>query len=185
MQGRCAGDSTSLKCFGYALFHVLWKRVGIECWRQHLLALFVHMHLVQKDGKECTRLHHPHPSGDGGRFQSRFLCGVDRILGLDSLKVKFESSGWVTFNDFAFSTSDCAGKDPEKFENEVLTVILNLEDAEEKKLVPRLRRLYAQSYIVCSTAMEKLGNPGGIDEKVTMHPANRPHRTTALKYRIV
>ena len=66
--------------------------------------------------------------------------------GLDPLKEQFKKNGWDTYSDFAFSTSDPSGKDASAFQKEVVDEILK-SDGSEKHLIPKLRRLYAQSYI--------------------------------------
>ena len=102
---------------------------------------------------------------------------------LDVLAPKFAENGWDTFADFAFSTSDPSGKDHELFESQVVKVIL-APDGSQKRLVPKLRRLYAQSYIAASSHMTEQANPKGIEEKVSMHPADRTQRTDDLRARL-
>ena len=71
-------------------------------------------------------------------------------LGLTDLTTKFNDNGWNTFNAFAFSTSDPQGRDGKAFEKEVLPELITMTDgkpgdAAGKKLIPKLRMLYAQS----------------------------------------
>ena len=83
-------------------------------------------------------------------------------LGLAQFLPQFEANGWDTFNDFAFATSDPQGRDPEAFDKEVVKPLLDIENvAENKKFLPKIRRLYAQAYTTASTAMEQLANPKG------------------------
>ena len=103
--------------------------------------------------------------------------------GLTELKEKFTEFGWDTYNDFAFSTSDPAGKDPDRFQKEVLEVILP-GDGSKKNLIPKLRRLYAQSYVHATKAMNDEADPKPVTEVVQMHPADRTSRTKKLKDRI-
>ena len=104
-------------------------------------------------------------------------------LKLDSLVPKMKEMGWVTFGDFAFATGDTTGKDAEAFDKEVVKVLLK-EDGTQKHLTPRLRRLYAQAYIVASQAMNDFANPQGVNEKAHMLPADRAARTAAVRSKI-
>lgn len=104
-------------------------------------------------------------------------------LGLTDLYAKFQSNGWDTFMNFAFSTSDSTGKDPAVFEAEVIKVLLD-DPAAEKALIPRIRRLFHQSYVVAATEMDAFAKPQGINEKVVMNPADRAQRTETLRNRI-
>ena len=70
--------------------------------------------------------------------------------GLDTLTAKFKERGWETFNDFAFSISDPSGKDAQAFQKEVIEEVL-AED--QKAIIPKLRRLYAQAYVYATKAM--------------------------------
>ena len=105
-------------------------------------------------------------------------------LGLSNLKDKFEAMGWTTFNEFAFSSSDSTGRDGKAFEGEVLPKLIDTEDTEQKKLIPKLRMLHAQAYIAMSAAMESFANPKAFDEKIVMNSADRKVRTARLKVRI-
>ena len=51
-------------------------------------------------------------------------------------------------------------------------------------MVPRLRRLFAQSYMVAMQHMSEQANPQGINEKTHMNPADRAHRTELLRAKI-
>ena len=110
-------------------------------------------------------------------------------LGLSSLTEKFEANGWSTFSAFAFATSDPQGRDGKAFEQEVLPELVTMSegkptDAEEKKLIPKIRMLYAQAYTAMVAAMESFANPKPVDERMVMNPADRGVRTAALKKRI-
>ena len=50
-------------------------------------------------------------------------------LGLADLKPKFVERGWTTFADFAMGCSDFTGKDPVKFQNEIVTPLLGTDTA--------------------------------------------------------
>ena len=76
------------------------------------------------------------------------------------------TNGWKTFGDFAFSTADPEGKDATLFEKQVVDVLL-ASDGSQKHLLPRLRRLYAQAYIVASQSMAEYANPQGTQENRT------------------
>ena len=105
-------------------------------------------------------------------------------LGLDCLHTKFVDKGWDSFGDFAFCTSDPTGKDGQIFTQEVIEVLLTMSDTEQAKLVPRLRRLYAQAYTVATQFMAEQANPQGTNERMVMNPADRAHRTQALRSNI-
>ena len=110
-------------------------------------------------------------------------------LGLSGLADKFDANGWDTFNAFAFATSDPQGRDGKAFEEQVVPVLIEMSEgvpvnAADKKLIPKLRMLYAQSYTAMAAAMESFANPKPIDERMVMNPADRGVRTQALKDRI-
>ena len=88
-------------------------------------------------------------------------------LQLTELMPKFLENGWTTFGDLAFSTGDPDGKDVALFQKDVVEVLLPA-DGSKKALLPRLRRLYAQSYIVASQSMAEYANPQTITEKTHM-----------------
>ena len=79
-------------------------------------------------------------------------------LQLTPLWDKMVTNGWKTFGDFAFSTADPEGKDTALFQKEVVDVLL-AADGSQKHMLPRLRHLYAQSYIVASQSMAEYANP--------------------------
>ena len=110
-------------------------------------------------------------------------------LGLTDLTGKFEENGWTTFSAFAFATSDPQGRDGKAFEQEVLPELIAMVEGkatnpEEKKLIPKIRMLYAQAYTAMVAAMESFANPKPVDERLVMNPADRGVRTAALKKRI-
>ena len=104
-------------------------------------------------------------------------------LKLDALMPAMKINGWLTFGDFAFATGDPEGKNAELFQEEVVEVLL-AADGSQKALVPRLRRLYAQSYIVASQAMAEFANPQGANEKSHMLASDRSARTQDLRAKI-
>ena len=83
--------------------------------------------------------------------ETAFKALVDELQ-LTPVFDKMKEMGWATFGDFAFATGDPDGKDAALFQKEVVDVLLPA-DGSKKHLLPRLRRLYAQSYIVASQNM--------------------------------
>ena len=69
-------------------------------------------------------------------------------LGLTSIQKRFEDNGWMSLQDFAFAPAD-----KDKFESEVVPVLLKLDVIEEKKLLPRVRRLWNKAYAAANTVM--------------------------------
>ena len=119
----------------------------------------------------------------GGDSKVAFTATL-KELGLDKLKDQFEKNGWDTFVNFAFSTSDPKGADPAAFQKEVVDVLLGTDPGEgNKPLIPRLRRLYAQSYMFASKMMSEEADPKS-DDKIVMHPTDRTARTTSVKNKI-
>ena len=102
-------------------------------------------------------------------------------LGLDSLWSKFDDNGWNTFVNFAFSTPDPSCRDVPGFEKEVLPVLLDVEKPEEKKMVPLVRRLFAQSYAVANALMAAEIVNTGADQRVHLTAPDRNDRITTLK----
>ena len=106
-------------------------------------------------------------------------------MGLEKLKDVFAKNGWNTFLNFAFSTSDPKGADASAFQKEVVDVLLGADPSpDDKALVPRIRRLYAQSYMFATKIMSEEADPKGQEEKIIMHPMDRASRTEALKKKI-
>ena len=119
----------------------------------------------------------------GGDSKVAFAATLQE-LGLDKLKDQFVKNGWDTFVNFAFSTSDPKGADPAAFQNEVVEVLLGKEPAQgDKALIPRLRRLYAQSYMFATKIMSEEADPKH-DENIVMHPTDRASRTQSVKNKL-
>ena len=100
-------------------------------------------------------------------------------LGLGDLKSKFQEFGWTSFADFAFACSDFKNSDPKLFQSEVIEPLVGAET----NRIPRIRRLYMQSYVVGSAEMERYANPQP-DIKVAMHPADRADGMQRVSKRI-
>ena len=100
-------------------------------------------------------------------------------LGLGDLKSRFEARGWCSFADFAFACSDFKNSNPAIFEEEVIKPLVG----EDVSRIPKIRRLFMQSYIVGSAEMERYANPQA-DAKVNMHPEDRAARTATLTKRL-
>ena len=100
-------------------------------------------------------------------------------LGLGDLKPKFVENGWKSFSDFAFACSDFKNSDPNLFNTEVVKPLV----AEAKDRIPRIRRLYMQSYVIGSAEMERYANPQP-DTRVAMHPADRGDALDRLSKRM-
>ena len=112
------------------------------------------------------------------------LTALASELGLADLLPNMKDHGWETFGDFAFATSDPEGKNHDLFQTQVVDILL-ATDGSQKALVPRLRRLYAQSYMVASQAMAEFANPQGATEKTHMLTVDRTARTKDLKEKII
>ena len=122
-----------------------------------------------------------------GNSETAFKAALD-TLEIGILHATFLEQGWKCFTDFAFATSDPKGQDTKCFDEEVIQVLLGKPDettgyGDKKKMIPRIRRLYAQSYTYASKEMQDEADPK-VDEKVTMHPADRSSRTEKLRKRI-
>ena len=100
-------------------------------------------------------------------------------LGLQSLLPVLESNGWETFKDFAFSVPTTSKDD--YFEDKVVPALLDLNTAGGKKLLLRVRQLYAQSYTVASEAMKAFSAQEGVSQRVHMVPAERADRVKKLQ----
>ena len=102
-------------------------------------------------------------------------------LGLGGLKDKFIAQGWCTFADFAFATSDFKGTDPALFEKDVIKPLVG----EDTVRVPKIRRLFMQSYMLAAADLERYGQaPESSKATHSLHPEDRAVRMTALKERI-
>ena len=105
-----------------------------------------------------------------GNSEIAFKAALES-LEIGNLHGLFVAQGWKTFIDFAFATSDPKGQDPKLFDEEVIQVLLGKPDAEtgygeKKTMIPRVRRLYAQSYTYASKEMQDEADPKE-NEKVT------------------
>ena len=58
-------------------------------------------------------------------------------MDMEALYPKFVAQGWLTFNDFAFSTSDPKGSDPEWFNKEVIEVLLGVIEYQQHSTIIR------------------------------------------------
>ena len=90
-------------------------------------------------------------------------------LGLDVLEEKFVENGWDTYGDFAFAASDPTGKNAELFQREVVDEIPP-KDGSLKRLIPKLRRLYAQSYLSAITTLNENVNPTTTEQRRSRTP---------------
>ena len=100
-------------------------------------------------------------------------------LKLTELLPIFKENGWDTFADFAFSVP--TGSKEDYFEEKVAPVLLKLDQPEGKRMLPRIRQLYAQAYSVASESMKQFTVQEGANQKVHMVPAERADRVTKLK----
>ena len=99
-------------------------------------------------------------------------------LELTVLKPVFEEHGWDTHADFAFCTPSPSGNNKQEFE-ELLAKILKA-DGSQKRLIPKMRRLYQKSYITVTTVLQEqaTGNP---TERVAMNAVDRSARIDKLR----
>ena len=102
-------------------------------------------------------------------------------LGLEGLQVLFESKGWATFNDLAYSTPDPAQRVAD-FEEKVIPALITITDPESAKKIPRLRQLHAKAYTVATAALAE--PPQTTEAKVAMPVAERQERTKLLKAKL-
>ena len=102
-------------------------------------------------------------------------------LGLIDLKPTFESKGWTSFGDFAYSCSSMQAADPEIFKAEVLVPLLG----EDESRVPRVRRLYMQSYAVGAAELNAYANPNAAPALQTMHAVDRQAAHDRISERMV
>ena len=114
-----------------------------------------------------------------------FLSALDDHE-VSDLKSKFEENGWDTFANFGFSCWEVKGQSNEAFETKVLPALADASKDNEKKYLPRLRRLYALSWIHCQSGMEQQATmESKPDEKLVMHSADHTTRLKALRDRMV
>ena len=100
-------------------------------------------------------------------------------LGLDSLIPTLDENGWETFRDFAFSVPHSAKDD--YFEEKVIPILIKLDTPQGKKMLPKVRQLYAQAYTVASEAMKQFSSHEGVNQKVHVVPAERADRVQKIK----
>ena len=142
----------------------------------------------------CAYLQHTRPKPGQGLFLYTFELSPRRLpcrwtsaarqlsrrsSSLTSLLDTFEQNGWETFRDFAFSVPHNA-KD-EHFEEQVVPVLLKLDTPEGRKLLPRLRQLYAQAYTVAAESMKQFSSQEGVNQKIHMVPAERAERVKKMR----
>ena len=102
-----------------------------------------------------------------------------RDLKLADLLPIFAENGWDTFANFAFSVP--TGSKDDYFEDKVAPVLLKLDTPVGKRMLPRVRQLYAQAYSVASESMKQFTIQEGASQKVHMVPAERADRVAKLK----
>ena len=102
-------------------------------------------------------------------------------LNLDAIWPKLDENGWTTFVNFAFSTPDSTSKDVEGFEKSVLPALLDIAKPEEKRMVPLVRRLFAQSYAYANALLASEVTSAGTDQKVHLTPADRIDRLAKFR----
>ena len=88
----------------------------------------------------------------------------------------FEDNGWMTLEDFAYAPAD-----REKFETEILPKILKLDDADQKKLIPRVRKLWNKAYAAANSVMSAELQPQAPTERVHLTGADRADRIKNFK----
>ena len=102
---------------------------------------------------------------------------------LMTIKDKFYEHGYDTFSNFGFSCWNVRGQSEEKFDQEVLPKLAKETDSNEKKLIPRIRKLYALSWVHTQAGLEMDAKPS--EEKVAIPPADHQDRLTKLRARLV
>ena len=88
---------------------------------------------------------------------------------------------WETHADFAYCTPDPQGNNKAEFEKVIQELLA--ADGCQKKLIPKLRRLYTKSYVAVTTAYaeDASSNPR---ERITMNIVDRAERTDNLRKRL-
>ena len=117
-----------------------------------------------------------HPAESEVVFQNRL-----EQLGLIDLKDNFAKKGWKSYADFAMACSDLTGKDAAKFREDVIVPILG--DPPEEHRIPKLRRLFIQSYAAHSQLLEAMDAPP-TDKPHKMHPLDREAGLTDVKTKV-
>ena len=100
-------------------------------------------------------------------------------LELADLKDKFTSNGWCTFADVANACSDFSGRDTNLFTEEVIKPLIG----EDKKRIPKIRRLFAQAYAAHSNFIAKLDEPTS-ERAIQLHPLDREAALDAVRARM-
>ena len=119
-----------------------------------------------------------------GDSEAAFRATV-KELGLENaIWSKLEKNGWSCFSDFAFAVPDPTGRDVQGFEEKIVPMLLDVEKDDERKLLPRLRRLYAQAYAVANTAMAAEHAPQNPTERVHLNSADRTARLQKMKLKV-
>ena len=80
-----------------------------------------------------------------------------------------DENGWTSFSDFAFAVG--VGQTSDAFERDIVPQLLDMDVPAQKKLLPRLRRLFNKAY--------SIANAANSDEYVAQDPAARVHLTPA------
>ena len=114
-----------------------------------------------------------------GQADSKAFFQKDlETLSLLDLKAKFAENGWDTHGDFAYCTPDSTGRDTEAFEKVIASLLAG--DGSQKKLIPKLRRLYAKSGETVTTAYKE--DAAAVpSEKVAMNAVDRAARISDLR----
>ena len=88
-----------------------------------------------------------------------------------AIQKKFLDHGYNTFSNFSFSCWNASGQSNEKFDSEVLPKLAKESDTEERKLIPRIRKLYSLAWVHTQAGMEHEANVRQ-EDKVTMPAAD-------------
>ena len=103
-------------------------------------------------------------------------------LGLDSMWAYMDEQGWTTYADFAFSVG--VGEASGAFETTIVPQMINMEIPAEKKLLPRLRRLYTKAFTIANAANTDDHVGHDPHSRVHLTPADRTDRLEKLKQKI-
>jgi len=114
-------------------------------------------------------------------------------VGLAALIPKFRGEGWDCFGDFGFACSN--PMDPEALKTDIIDKLLGPEPSadasevakkewdEKRRMIPKIRRVFAQSHSVAEAESQKLVSTEP-EQVVKLHPAEREQRRDALCKRI-
>jgi len=114
-------------------------------------------------------------------------------VGLAVLIPKFRAEGWDCFGDFGFACSN--PMDPEALQKDIITKLLGQEPGaeapeiekkawdEKRRMIPKIRRVFAQSHSVAEAESQKLVSTEP-EQVVKLHPAEREKRRDSLCRRI-